>query len=618
MQIRRRPFSQNFAGNPILYGWFDEEAANNPDILFEVRVQFKNAENLAAWQLLANVPLTPVGGSAEIDISHILKTYLEPGIPSLDTSFTESVRQTGVFYVEYRRISIGGVLNEAWNASEAEYLRQVIWGGIHPYMWRGNNFWVNYFAGENKFLTWQVNNRLAAFTEKIFLAWFNNTNVPVGNIKVFSDITYTDASKTQLSTMMPATGNRVYFIAAGAGQLGIPVPEGKKLWYWSVTVQDITVPDTPVNISQVFTFQLDNRKDYNYTTLHYRNSLGGLDSVRIRGAIEINITLDGSDAESAAFAWWPFAYTLHTFDRSLPHREIVAYKGEIGHLGKEEQDRLRDAFLNREVYQENHGRLWPIKLLSKQYRLRLSNDKRFTLPIEWVVADGGSYYYTPDISLGSGLNYTNVCAATVGNINYSLAYQTSDVGRITWTWDVNNPSTDNVTKVQWKVPGFIEEWQDYPYPYQNPLETFHAAPGNYTFYFRAVCEGGSPGAITAKAVHIPAYDPDPGPDPEPETNNSNIYNNTGVNTPLTVTVNGVIVYDGVVDSGSYASFNAIPGQIVVQVVIQFVTPDSATLTTQNETVEGYIRGPMVGGRSIVHFAPGVGINNISGVIIELF
>lgn len=607
--IKRRPYETNWAGNPIVYGFFSEEAVHNNDIIFEIRVLLKTFEVGAAWNQLATIPLTPVSGIATIDISSILNSQLSFIIPDFAGNVTESKKQTGQFYVEYREYNnITGTV-ESFNTSESEYLRLVIKGGIHPYLWKGNNYWLNYFPGQKPFLTWQINGRLAALTERIYLAWFNTTNIPASKIRYNIVVTYTDSTTTTLAVLLPGSRNRVYYIATGATQLGLPILfPAKNIWFWTIQVQDITAPASPVNISELFKYVNDQRNDYNLKTLLYRNSSGGLDSVRVRGVVETTITLDGADAETATPADWSFNEPLPRVDKGIPNREMPSYKGDIGHLDKKEQDRLRDAFINREVWMELNGRLAPVKLITKQYKLNSTNDKRYSLSIEWMLADAGSFYYTPvDVDLGAGEQLTNVCEGVVGNIQSSISYFAGNTAAtVTWQFDVNNTGGETIPFIQYRIPGLIEDWTNFPNPSIANLQTNHAVPKSFTIYFRCLCSSGSYGSITQYNMNIPAVGGGGG---TPPANNSTIYNDSSITTYFAVEVNGFSVASGSLAGGSsYQSFLAADAANVnVVVYLGFLSPPIATLKSDGVTYNGAI----IGGQIIFSH-----VNIVNGMVIR--
>jgi hypothetical protein len=580
----KRPYPRNWSGNPVIYKFYSDDAKNDIDIIFEVRIVFKTAAFSAAYVTLAPIPLTPVEGMAALDISQILHAQMDYTVPGLGGGFvTESTKQSGIFYIEYREYNFNTSVAGPWITTEQLSTREIFKGGIHPFLWQANNYWLTYYNTRFPFLTWQKNGRLAGPDESLYLAWLNLFPTPNGNIQAFIRVTYIDGTSVDTNYLINGFSNRVYLLAAGIKQLNLTALQPTKtIWYWTLTVHDTTVPATPVALSETFKFHADFRKDYNHTVLHYRNSLGGLDSVRIRGVIETVVNLEGSDSETAAAPDWFYTTPLPRFDTSLPHREMPMYKGDIGHLEKNEQDTLRDAFLNREIWMEKNGRWWPVKLLSKQYRLRATIDKRFTLPIEWMLADAGSFFYTPDnVDMGSGTLLDNVCAAIVIPGGAVSTYAGDNLtASVNWTYTVNNPGAEAVLKVQWMIPGFQDNWQDLAYPGTGSLVTVHPVPSHPVLYMRAVCSGGSAGdvAIQGLSVPTPIEEEDP---PPPPVNNSSIQNGTSQDTPYRVLVVGSLTDEGSISAFETKYFHTadINTPVAVRVELDFVHPSTIDLVT---------------------------------------
>lgn len=586
--VRKRPYEINWSGNQIVYSFFSQEAVTDKDLVFEVKLFFKSLAPGAAFKQVCVIPLTPVDGAASIDVSELLRSQLELSVPSLSIEASIAQKQSGIFYIQYRQYNINIQVEEGWVSTEVEFHRVVVKGGIAPFLWKGNNYWINYHQTFKPFLTWQKRGRLASINERLYLSWINLTNLPSGKIHAILTCTYTDASTAEESLVLPVEKHAIAHIPVGATELGFVDPD-KTIWFWDIGVYDMTNAAAPQLISEKFRYHLDQRKDYNQLTLHYSNSLGGFDSARVRGVIETNITLEGADSESIV----PFedgAVTLPRLDRSLPHREVVQYKGDIGHLDKTEQDRLRDAFLTREVWMERFGRWWPVKLLTKQYKQGTTQDKRFTLPIEWSIADGGSYHYTPMLDLGDGILINNVCTATIGSISHTLSYFAGNtVGDVKISFNVNDPDGENISKIQYRVPGIQEDWKDFAYPYVQPLQMNLSAPSNRVVYMRAVCHAGSYGPVAMYEVSVPAVGV------PPQVANSTVYNESNVDTPYSIVVNGQAITGGSIGANSYVPFRIAPGVYnTITLNLGFIAPVQGTLQDYDEVITlGNISGTSI-------------------------
>jgi hypothetical protein len=457
IQITKRPYSKCFSGNPIHYELYSMLAANDTSIFFEVRVMFKGVGD-ANYTSIVDLPFYPTEGYAAIDIKDILHSELNYGVTPFFTdekTFWESTKQTGYFYLQYREITTSNP-NPSWDDSEKDFAPFVVKGGFNFFFYRGNNYWVNYYPVQKPFLTWQKSKRLAAIWERMYLAWLNDYATSA-NLRVTAKIYYTDGSVSALQTISGImTKGYVYYMPAGAFQWGLAnVDPTKVIYFWTIQVMDYSDVANPVAISELFTYKLDNRNDYNQTILHYRNSLGGLDSVRIRGVIEEDLNYDYSQQETTTTPDYFSGERIQSQLIIADNLEQLIYKGDIGHLGKEEQDRLRDAFILREVYWEISKKWWPVIITTKSNKLRTTLDNRWTLPIEWQLAYNGGEYYTPkNVDLGDGVFTDNVCLAYLNQITVTavtdLVHYPDPLKKVTINFNKVDPQAAS-TQVRYRV-----------------------------------------------------------------------------------------------------------------------------------------------------------------------
>lgn len=393
---------------------------------FEIRVKFKQT-GAAAYTNVVVLPYKPVLGTAKVDIQDILDGLLQHELPYLPESTSTpspyiAYKATGLFYIEYREITTAAP-DPSWEDSEDAYERFVIKGGISFEKWRGDNYWVNYYDVVKPFLSWVESGRMRSYTELVWLTWLNLTSIGEFDIKMRVTTTFTDGSQDVQTLDCPVPQNCIGYFPAGADQLHLnDIDDTKTVHYWELQVIDSgTNPVEP--LSQVFRIYLDNRNNYNDVTLHYRNSLGGLDATRIRGVIEYNSQRDFTSIERIVLNDY---YTGHFINGRVAadnSTEILIYKGDIGHLGKEEQDRLRDIHLKREVWMSRQMKWLPVMLLTGSQKLKTTADKRFTMPLEFCIASGGNYYYTPDsVDLQDGNVATGLmCTAIIGSLTSGYA-----------------------------------------------------------------------------------------------------------------------------------------------------------------------------------------------------
>jgi len=423
IQILRRPYEYSWSGNPVHYRLFSQNAADDSSIFFEVKILFKKITD-GVYAEIITLPYFPVAGIADINIQDVLDSKLEFNTPAFNVDErleTEAPGQTANYYIQFREIVVVDS-DPTWDDSESYFNRNILKGGIDYFKWRGNNFWINYYDSQMPFLTWQKSNRLASLTERMYLLWFNKTNASA--LKTHINIVYTDASVQQLDKALTVHKNNVVFIPAGATQWSLPDEHpDRKIYYWNLQVIDNA--DQPV--SELFTYYADNRNDYNDITLNYRGSLGGLDSVRIRGIIEHDLNYEFEEQDKT---FEPDYFDGDVIDgkRVINNsKERKIYKGDIGYLKKEDQDRFRDSHLRRDMWWERNKKWWPVIVLTPSQKQKTSEDHLWSFPIQFTLGSDGDNYYTPDtIDLGDGVFTSNVCLARLGNIEIDIDISGAD------------------------------------------------------------------------------------------------------------------------------------------------------------------------------------------------
>lgn len=408
--INRRPDEFSWSGNPVWYELYSAAAAADATIYFEVRVRFKYVDGVTDTSLFDTLfifPYYPLAGNAKVDLAAILNSKLEYGLPGFPTDQREAYHaslQSGRFYIDYREITTA-TPDPMWSSDSAN-VRYVVKGGMNYNVWRSSNFWTNYFRtggnGDDKyrFMTWQVSGRLAAITEKMYLT-FMPTETPSDTLEVEAKVFWTDGT----SNVAPFTGvaallqrkGAVLMIPAGATQWDLQsLDANKTIHYWEVKLKQTNGAGTDIaDYTEAFRFYADNRADYNGITIHYRGSIGGLESLRVLGLLEQKTAYESEEAEVAVDPDYYTGNSIPARRRVVNNKERYSWKGTSGWVGKEEQQRLRDLNLIREAWMERDGRWLPLNIMTGQLNLTDSEQSLYTMPVEFSFADNGDAFYSP-------------------------------------------------------------------------------------------------------------------------------------------------------------------------------------------------------------------------------
>ncbi len=627
MIITARPYSTNWSGNGIWYAFFSDAALADPTVTIEVRLRFKRLDAQVFSEGVA-IPLIPWQGKAAINIQTLVDAELEYGLPSLlnPSDITSCATQTGQFYIEFREI-IAGNNDPAWDGSEAQLLRNAVKGGVPEFDFNNNGYWNHYYFTSLPFLTWQLNGRLAAYGERIYLAWYQAYSLVNADLRVVYTITYTDLNLPSAKYMLPfgRAPLNVHYLPAGAGMVDLnAVTPGKTIWKYTVQVVNFVDPNNPAPASEVFLFEIDNRPNYNEEYLIYRSSPGGLDTVRIRGIIEKDADYTLQQTGQVQKPYYDQGNKPTPTLYQLPAQEVVTYKGDIGHLKKEEQDRLSDIFLQRELYFVKSRRWLSLNLTIKSLTKRKSNDKVWSLPIEYSLANEGNKFYAPPAAdFGDDYADKNTCDARIENIIATRQLiNGGTICEVTFTFNVAGTL---VGKVQYSssnqniggIPHLnIQQWNDLAYPYVNPLVLRFPANTLVTVYFKAICNNGMGGLVNSIDIDTSASDAGGGGGGggTGAPNNSRIINQSSHDVVATVRINGNVVLQKNVKHKTgltlfnYELFTAPDlNNATVQVELGNSIPTGGTLDTN-----GLVYNGVVDPNGILVF---YGVNIVNGIVI---
>jgi hypothetical protein len=612
IEVRRRPYSYSFSGNPVYYQLYSALAAGDATVFFEVKVLFKKISD-SDYSEIVTLPYVPTAGYADIDIKGILNSILEfetPSFPVDEFTPVEAPKQTGNYYIQFREITASST-DPGWDDSELDYACIIVKGGISYFKWRGNNFFVNYLDTTKAFLTWQQRGRMASITERMYLLWLNtSTTLSEFVIKASCKIFYTDGTFVLIITPAPwaaATGN-VYYIPAGATQWGSAVIDpGKTIWYWEVGVYDYTNEDVPVAISELFRYYADNRNDYNDETLHYRGSLGGLDSVRVRGVIKFDLTYEFAEQDQVAGPDYYLGNSITPRRTVANSRERRVSKGDIGYLNKEEQDRFRDAHLLREVWQEKTKKWWPVSLITETQTQKTTDDKVWSFPIVYAPAIEGEEYYTPEsVDVGTGAFTDNVCLAYLSDFVIGIEDGSPGNKQITANATEQDPQlaseefryrvlkqSDSTVVINWTTVTY----GDLPLVFELPQDDV------YTLEYQSICSNNVFGRKYVMSIDTTGESGGPLP-------NSVLNNNTTHGSTYNVKLNGVSLKSGsMMASETGIRFDAADTTGAVITVELTFNPSHATIFSGSSHMDGVISA------NVVTFS---GFDFASGFVINLF
>lgn len=450
--VYERPAEINWSKNLIRYVLQTDTPFDTPGLAIEVQVLFKRYDDDLFREIYAQPCYPDKDGVVTFYLAHYLSAHLDNQLQDLDTVAPQIIRtQTGKFYIHFREVTKAAPDPE-WNTEEAATPLMVIKGGLSYARWQGPNWFINYFATQRPFLTWQLSGKSCAINERMYLYFLMprpaNGQVTMDVKAVFTDGTENNAVHAALPGV-PAKYD-IYALCTGATELALPALEpAKKLWYY-----EVSVTDAGGMLAAPFRYNIDWRNTYNTTRFNYVNSLGGIDSCRVLGAIEAN---SKRNFETASIT----PATGYVDDNSLAPQEFMhtlsvtqEWKGNLGYLQRKEMQYLHELFYSKEVLELRFNRWWRVLITSEDVPQPPRQEELPSLPVAWKYGFTDTQF-TPDY-------------APVGNLptcpvvtNAAVTLMTIGFDKIEWTGDplhrqyvvewflnqpgIGNPQTSGIT-----------------------------------------------------------------------------------------------------------------------------------------------------------------------------
>lgn len=389
--IQERPYEISWSRNQVRYVLQTDTQLATEGLAIELRLYFKAFNGVAFEQVFSQPAYADANGVIEFYPQSVLDALLEYKLPTLTLNTPESMpRQIGLYYIEYREVTTAAP-DPAW-VNDAANTLYVIKGGIATERWQGANYFVTYFQANKPFLTWRLGGWLCGQQERMYLYLLMPRGAN-GTVSAKVKIVYTDQSvDNTVSMLFPdvPTKYALYAIPTGMQQLNLAaLSPAKRIYYYEISVEDVgDVLATP------FRYMVDYRNSYNTTAFNFINSLGGMDSVRVLGEIELSHERETETAEvTGAYNIDENRLVLHEFMSAVTVQQ--QFKGNAGFVGKKEQQYLSELFYTRYCWEAKFGRWWPLIITSKSFTWAKNTDDLYTVPVEWAYGFKNTQF-TPD------------------------------------------------------------------------------------------------------------------------------------------------------------------------------------------------------------------------------
>lgn len=210
-------------------------------------------------------------------------------------------------------------------------------------------------------------------------------------------INYTDNTSTTVTVAMNGVRISKYMLMClpsgyiNGGIKGIADPTKTVSNYQIVVRMETTTGNMSPAIRA--TYLINYRNYYNAKTLLFHNSLGGLDTIVMRGTIEASAEYEKQEINIVNAKMFSSRNVIANENRYYNSKEREAMSGETGFYSKERIEQLRD-LLNSGIAYESIGnkRLIPIAIEGKTVKMYSNKDQLFSIAINWKEAFSDSNF----------------------------------------------------------------------------------------------------------------------------------------------------------------------------------------------------------------------------------
>lgn len=400
IKITQRPHNFCFSKNPVQYT-FDVPNFSYPGCYVQVRIYARTIGGVAA--LLHEEKIKPLTSTVIYNMSDIVESALDYVMPDFAPSIVQTGQNIKEFYIDFSTITTADPT--AFWISDSVNFMYIIKGGIAAPIWDWNNYFINYIPANKPFLTWQPGNRFIGLNDSFFISWLN-TSASV-TLSLIADVEFTDGTTDQVVTDFTDSDKVLYHLQVGPDQLGLNALDiTKSLYKYSLSI--VKTSDHATIYASGYIYYIDYRKFYNTKFLHYYNSLGGLECVRVRGEIETDVDVSIADAEKFSDVAVIGAPNSEQYTQTAKSK-IDSFKGDSGYIyTSAEQDVFQELLLTRFAWERIIDQNWRIYSLTKSVKLRSTSDKIWNFPIEWRYSFTNSVY-TPMLDMGDGEDQYDYC-----------------------------------------------------------------------------------------------------------------------------------------------------------------------------------------------------------------
>jgi hypothetical protein len=394
--LLKQPFDVAFTGNPMQfvfcltpYG----QIQKSQDWKLQVKVMVEDLYGSGTFTEKRSQFFLPNDkGVISFDIATIVDAYLSFYTPKLSLAkpiiVTDQQKRCKVSYLLYLGSTASGTATDS-NIIIATK------GGLNEEKWHPTDFFnVAILQNKQSFL-FSASGEMFGMSENRYMFWLYPTN-NAGVQTVLFNLVYED--DTTDTFLLDPTGSGITTTQWGlcCAPVGPVVLQAKANTAGLLIKRySVAVMDAGSSIIELNNITIDHRNYYRTSQLYYRNSLGAMEAIRLRGQVDFEADFERQQAQVAM----PSMYFQNAIRmaQNIENSILLTTKhsGSTGFLNRDTAYKLVDLYLSKDKYQVNEdGALIPISIVAKNTKFFSNKDNKTALQIEWQQAFY-SEYFTP-------------------------------------------------------------------------------------------------------------------------------------------------------------------------------------------------------------------------------
>jgi hypothetical protein len=402
----KTPYEINFSGNPVAFSFAItpyRSAEQQLNLTIIVRTEIEEVFGSNIFIEAKESVYSPLkDGSLTTPLQTVLRSYLTQYIPPLAQALAINITgQVKRFRITYRLLNDNVLVNGSVNTSDIFY---VIKGGMSFQEWHPNKYFTQVIVNDKPFLRFAAKREKVFASENKYLSWLYPYDDDLDQ-NIYYNIGFNDGTELgeTLFATLPSVKWQLNITPAGFDQLALGplVPVDKYAVWYSVSVKNTN----DVVICNAQKFYLDYRQFYKTSDLLFTSSIGGIETVRLRGIIDAQTEYERINADRVTAPEYFSHGIIDTANENIFNAELEKFTGDTGFLPLDALDRLRDLVNNKNVFEIKNNRLVPVNIVSKNDKWYTNKQSLYSHIVEWQNAFKNEYY-SP-----AGTINTGVCPA---------------------------------------------------------------------------------------------------------------------------------------------------------------------------------------------------------------